>query len=205
MSKNRDLGNYKEGALSPVQSSPTDTTVGALMAVGAFGLGKQTISSEVDANNYTTPGTYISVSGGHVNFPPAGVDWVEIFNTGNILGTVSQSAGVPTGAVIERGSNANGEYVKYADGTLECWHVIDAAGNNAQDQGQVTWATPVFFTGQASGSVVAAVSGGTTIQVDSYRSGKMGANTLTAHFIFTAAVSSSNTVNYSFRASGRWY
>jgi hypothetical protein len=38
----------------------------------------------------------------------------------NILGTVSQSGGVPTGAIIERGSNANGEYVKYADGTLIC-------------------------------------------------------------------------------------
>jgi hypothetical protein len=25
---------------------------------------------------------------------------------------------VPTGAIIERGSNANGEYVKFADGTL---------------------------------------------------------------------------------------
>lgn len=38
----------------------------------------------------------------------------------NILGTVSQTAGVPTGAIIERGSNANGEYIKYADGTLLC-------------------------------------------------------------------------------------
>lgn len=36
----------------------------------------------------------------------------------DIVGTVSQSGGVPTGAIIERGSNANGEYVKYADGTL---------------------------------------------------------------------------------------
>ena len=38
----------------------------------------------------------------------------------NILGTVSQTAGIPTGAVIERGTNGNGEYVKYADGTLIC-------------------------------------------------------------------------------------
>jgi hypothetical protein len=44
----------------------------------------------------------------------------EIYGQGNILGTVSQSAGVPTGAIIERGSNANGEFVKYADGTLIC-------------------------------------------------------------------------------------
>ena len=38
----------------------------------------------------------------------------------DILGTVSQSGGVPTGAVIERGSNDDGEYVKFADGTLIC-------------------------------------------------------------------------------------
>ena len=38
-----------------------------------------------------------------------------------LLGTASQSGGVPTGAIIERGSNANGEYVRYADGTQICW------------------------------------------------------------------------------------
>lgn len=36
------------------------------------------------------------------------------------VGTVSESSGTPTGDVIERGSNANGEYVKFADGTLIC-------------------------------------------------------------------------------------
>ena len=44
----------------------------------------------------------------------------EAYKKQNILGTVSESSGVPTGAIIERGSNANGEYVKYADGTLIC-------------------------------------------------------------------------------------
>jgi hypothetical protein len=38
----------------------------------------------------------------------------------DLLGTVSQSGGTPTGSIIERGSNANGEYVKFADGTLVC-------------------------------------------------------------------------------------
>ena len=42
----------------------------------------------------------------------------------NLVGTVSQSGGVPTGAVVERGSNANGEYVRFADGTQICWHLI---------------------------------------------------------------------------------
>jgi hypothetical protein len=42
----------------------------------------------------------------------------EIYNRGSILGTVSQSGGVPTGAIIESGSNANGDFVRYADGTM---------------------------------------------------------------------------------------
>ena len=44
----------------------------------------------------------------------------KAYRRGNILGTVSQAAGVPTGALIERGSNGNGEYVRYADGTQIC-------------------------------------------------------------------------------------
>lgn len=50
--------------------------------------------------------------------------WRETYDQGNILGTVSQASGIPTGALIERGSNVNGEYTKCADGTLECWHTI---------------------------------------------------------------------------------
>lgn len=38
-----------------------------------------------------------------------------------IAGPVSQAGGLPTGAIVERGSNANGEYVRHADGTQICW------------------------------------------------------------------------------------
>lgn len=50
----------------------------------------------------------------------------RVFHTGNTLGTVSQSGGVPTGAIIERGSNANGEYVRFADGAQICTRRINA-------------------------------------------------------------------------------
>ena len=43
------------------------------------------------------------------------------FAKDNVLGTVSQSGGVPTGAVIESGSNANGNYIRFADGTQIVW------------------------------------------------------------------------------------
>ena len=46
-----------------------------------------------------------------------------------IVGIVSQIGGVPTGAVIERGSNASGSYVRFADGTQIChaYKVLSAA------------------------------------------------------------------------------
>ena len=61
-----------------------------------------------------------------------------MFNNRNILGTASQSDGIPTGAIIERGSNANGEYVKLADGTLICTVLVALGsvlhtGNGSRD------------------------------------------------------------------------
>lgn len=57
------------------------------------------------------------------------------YGRSNIIATVSQSGGVPTGAIIERGSNANGEYTKYADGTLECWHTLSPGSSVALGDG----------------------------------------------------------------------
>jgi hypothetical protein len=62
------------------------------------------------------------------------------YGKNNVLGTVSQSAGVPTGAVIERGSNANGEYVRFADGTQIC--TISSAFTEAAE---VVWSYPAIF------------------------------------------------------------
>ncbi|SPJ31349.1 DUF2793 domain-containing protein [Falsiruegeria mediterranea] len=46
--------------------------------------------------------------------------WYEIYNSNSLVGPVSQLAGVPTGAVVEQGSNASGQYVRWADGTQIC-------------------------------------------------------------------------------------
>ena len=72
----------------------------------------------------------------------------EAYKKQNILGTVSQSGGVPTGAIIERGSNVNGEFVKYADGTMITWIQVSC---------NMTITTNQNFSGPASfaaGSVV---------------------------------------------------
>jgi len=64
----------------------------------------------------------------------------QAYRRGNILGTVSQSAGVPTGAIIQRGSNGNGEYVRFADGTQICSHQLNASATT-----DVTWTFPAVF------------------------------------------------------------
>lgn len=46
-------------------------------------------------------------------------DWG--YGRGNVVGAVSQEAGSPTGAIIESGNNEHGYYVRWADGTQECW------------------------------------------------------------------------------------
>ncbi|MFQ2622632.1 hypothetical protein ACK3YV_07330 [Aeromonas caviae] len=52
---------------------------------------------------------------------PLYVNTNPVYHTSNVVGTVSQTAGVPTGAIIERGTFAGGEFVKYSDGTMMQW------------------------------------------------------------------------------------
>jgi hypothetical protein len=54
----------------------------------------------------------LSLSG---NIGPA-----KAYRQGNILGSVGQSGGVPTGAAIERGGSGGNRYVRFADGTQIC-------------------------------------------------------------------------------------
>ena len=106
--------------------------------------------------------------------------WRQIFHQGNILGTVSQSDGVPTGAVIERGSNANGGYVKFADGTMICFVAftgevsVSAYGTTGLNYGAAEVTLPATFY---------LIQGGACSGQDQSRVG-----------IFTYASSSSTTV-----------
>jgi hypothetical protein len=62
------------------------------------------------------------------------------YGPGNLLGAVAQSGGVPTGAVLERGTNANGTYLRLADGTQMCW-----AQRTSSASTQTLWTYPASF------------------------------------------------------------
>lgn len=147
------------------------------------------IGDATDVRGATGAGTVDSVSGvlpdqnGNVDLGPedvgalpqggtaadsiklGGINAAEFFRRSNILGTVSQAAGVPTGAIIERGSNANGGYVRYADGTQICIGLLPGFDLVAQGaifrSGIVGWTFPAAFAlpptcyaGDSSSSVI---------------------------------------------------
>lgn len=76
-----------------------------------------------------------------------------LYSRDSILGAVSQSSGVPTGAVIQRGSNANGEFVRFADGTQICIRQITGSGSNYQ-AGPNTVQLAAEFIGGSSYSLI---------------------------------------------------
>ena len=86
------------------------------------------------------------------------INWAEVITNLRILGGVSQTGGVATGAVIERGSNANGEYVRFADGTQICTQVRTASTGAG-----TSWSFPAAFaavpvvTGTAQATVLSCV------------------------------------------------
>lgn len=53
--------------------------------------------------------------------------WGRAYSTQNVLAAVAMSDGVPTGGLFQRISNANGEAIRFADGTQICWAEVTAA------------------------------------------------------------------------------
>ena len=77
------------------------------------------------------------------------------------LGVVSQAGGVATGAVIERGTNANGDYTRFADGTQICSHrltgvaISTAVASGLYRSAALSWTLPAAFVlGTTNGATV---------------------------------------------------
>lgn len=91
------------------------------------------------------------------------------YGPGTVLGVVSESGGVPTGAVIERGGNANGEFVRFADGTQICNMPLTLAYLNGGRM-TATWTYPAPFAATAASDLY--LSG--MINISSFNSGVSG-------------------------------
>lgn len=115
-----DLSVFIEGLLSDADAPAARSTLSAAKS-----------GANDDITSLTSLTTALSVGQGGTggSTPALGRAGLELKSaaTADILGTASQSSGIPTGSLMERGSNSAGEYAKFADGTLICWRV---AGSN---------------------------------------------------------------------------
>jgi hypothetical protein len=131
------------------------------------------------------------------------LSWRELFHAANILGTVSQSSGVPTGAIIERGSNANGEYVRFADGTQICTGRIAIDLSNASAQ-NINW--PATFTSMVPFSLAIDSSPGLSSSTiyDAFQSIALMTDSSVRGRV-VVRTTAPYTVQCLFVAVGRWY
>ena len=136
------------------------------------------------------------------------------YHRGNLLGAVSQSAGIPSGGVIERGSNANGEYVRFADGTQICQQSAATFSYADADHLAFTWTYPAaFVTGSVPIRQVAVSNSNadlTGITIQQIGGLRLGAGVISAaHRLYraqgAASFASGNQIaNCGLMAIGRW-
>lgn len=125
-----------------VQSSTTDKTAGRLLKVGAFGLGApgETIGNASVTDNSIAPGCYgygtsVGSTGG-----PSGQTWGNLIHARRTTGGGEAQLFIADGSAVAifarsrgngawtpwirldpiRGSNSNGEFVRFGDGTQIC-------------------------------------------------------------------------------------
>jgi Protein of unknown function (DUF2793) len=132
-------------------------------------------------------------------------DPISFVTQATLLGPVSQSAGAPTGAVIERGSNANGDYVRFADGTQICTQSVSLGGATTSvgalfyEPGSTNWTYPAAFASGTQPAMSAACG-------DATRTVNMVSNSASIgkHRSFSP-ISSATTPTAKMTAIGRWF
>ncbi len=164
---------------SATVGSTIDQTAGKLLTTGYGGLGATiALTSSDNLNAIAFGGLYFNSSGGNTagnNYPVSSAGaLIAIYRSSTgasqIYITYSDSPAIyfrskgPSGWSVwrrldgDRGSNGNGEYVRYADGTLICTRSLTASASAA-----VTWTFPAAFiaapviTGTAVATVLASV------------------------------------------------
>lgn len=177
---------------------PANTTIsnfGALLAQSQDGAeARTTLSAQLQSELLDGLGAMGSPNGSNrimVSVDPLGGGASNEWQFLPLIATVI-TGGPDISAVIERGSNANGEFTRYYDGTLICWNENLAA--TGQDQ---TWTFPQPFS--AVPAVTATARGGLAVVVS--------LSNFTNSSIMTSAYNVSGTgasINRSVTAIGRW-
>jgi hypothetical protein len=150
-------GLYAYSTSSGSSGGPSGSTIGTLLHVRRAAGGGESQLFFVEAA--TGGGITVGETWSRVRTTGAWTNWNRQFGQRNILGTVSQASGVPTGALIERGSNANGEFVRFADGLQVCTRVNLTTPNASTALGSLFRSADVAWTYPAAFAVAPVVTG----------------------------------------------
>jgi len=114
------------------------------------------------------------------------------------------------GAIIERGSNANGDYVRFADGTQICWGVVVLPAQALNSQATVNGNFPASFINAPSSSSYAALTsvlGGNQSDIGAQAyNGIWAAVTLNYYQLnsYSYRQGTGDGIRYAYTVIGRW-
>ncbi len=131
--------------------------------------------------------------------------WRRYFRDSDMLGTVAQTAGQPTGALFQHGSNANGLFERQANGWQQCLRTdLSAAAISTAEGGifrsaDITWTFPSAFLTDTK--PVVQVTGESAALVGF---GIVSLSATAVTFRVKAATSVGSAVSLQASATGRW-
>lgn len=178
-------------------------------ATGALGEGKADAGANSDITSLIGLTTALSEAQGGTGLKSMD-ELVEkllskgLYNKTKALGPVSAVAGV--GALMERGSNANGEYVKFADGTMICTKtLVDSMPLASHSNGFYfsptgAWTYPFSFVSKQPFVGTLATASGITLST-AYAVGLQSCN----FYVVAAAAVAAQQYTIRLLATGRWF
>lgn len=199
-----DVVPYGFGANSGVANyplnNPTGTAANSRWSWATFG--NTNAALQIAHRNDVKDGPYVRAS-----TVGSWRDWEKILTReSDILGTVSQSGGVPTGAIVEEGSNAQGDFTKFASGLMICRRKLSYTGmtsavqgngyTNGTGFGSISWPATFVERPVCAGSVENSAS----ILVGFYQA---NANTYSPRVLSFNAIPGDFDMNVS--AIGKWF
>jgi len=222
-----DTGDVLPGAQIDVviESTGTDATLFSNRA-GTTSLSNPFFAdSEGFAQFYTDAGAYritATASGGGTtrtwryvslfDFDANVIGSGDLYGRDSILGTVSETAGVPTGAIIEKGGNSDGVYTKYADGTINCWDMDFLLDTFTTPDIRNTWTFPEEFISSPTcfGAMTRSVAASTSLDdgdISYLRLANASSTDVTALLepASGSTFSSGDSIAVNVMAQGRWF
>ena len=208
-----------------VQSAFDDPTPGRLLTAGAFGLGSNGESALTDTDSFTVPNGFYTTSASDFSDEPfsghprlivhgtssGGYQVAVDHATGDMKTRHHDGTGWSRWRPLtpERGSNASGEYARFADGTQICTRdVADGAVSSTSDlngtfrSDTILYAFPATFLGSPACSMSMRAPGANGLMPS------VGDNSgmhWEARFLAPGAFSQATHGGFSLIAVGRWF